>query len=215
MKRKDLRLTLLDQPRRHGPGFVDQIGASLPGSYFISMDDDVLPHSRQRAKVFECLLAQPDVPHGIAVSRGGVYVQNRGAEVDELYLPYAVTREHVPRYLKLTWRLLATGEVRQEDVELWSDDIVLSACGKGKLRIHKVGFFLQNKTCFSERIAIHKAADFEARRRKARATLQRLLKQEQLAATGKPDSLRARTCGQTGVSQSGCLTSVTDEPLPT
>ncbi|MGQ9634640.1 MAG: hypothetical protein ACUVXB_10385 [Bryobacteraceae bacterium] len=111
--------------------------------------------------------------------------------------------------------MLATGEVREEDVELWSDDIVLSACRKGKPRIHKVGFFLRNETCFSEGIAIHKAVDFEARRRKARATRQRLLKQEQLAATGKPDSLRPRACGQTGVSQSGFLTSVTEESLPT
>ncbi|MGQ9634641.1 MAG: hypothetical protein ACUVXB_10390 [Bryobacteraceae bacterium] len=44
----------------------------------------------------------PMTPHGIAGSRGGVYVQNREAEVDELYLPYAVTREHVHRYLELT-----------------------------------------------------------------------------------------------------------------
>lgn len=214
LKLKDPRLTFLDQPRRHGPGFVYQIAASLPGSYFISIDDDVLLHPTQLAKVFECLLAQPGVPHGIAGSRGGVYVQNREAEVDELYLLYAVTREHVHRYSELTRRLLATGEVHEEDVELWSDDIVLSACGKGKPRIHKVGFFLQNETCFSEGVAIHKAVDFEARRRKVSATLQRLLKQEELAATGKPESLRARACGQTGVPHSGCPSGVTDESSP-
>jgi len=88
---------------------------------------------------------------------------------------------------------------------LWSDDIVLSACGEGRPRIHKVGFFLQSRTCFSEGIAIHKAVDFETRRRKVRATLRRLLLEDK-QSSGRPDSSSAHRCEQLGASRSGCST---------
>ena len=202
LKLEDPRLVILDQPLRHGPGFVYQLAASRPGNYFMSVDDDVLLHSRQFARVFECLRAQPTVPHGIAGCRRGAYVQNQETEVDELYLLYAVTRQHVLRYLELTRLLLATGEVSEEDVELWSDDIVLSACGEGKPRIHKVGFFLQSGTCFSEGIAIHKAVDFQTKRRKVRATLWKLLSEKHESSASRNPSA-GHHCGPLGASHFG------------
>jgi hypothetical protein len=172
---QDRRLTLLDQSVRHGPGYCWVLAAREDAEYFMRIDDDVLLFPRQVALLFRWLVEQPSAPHGLSGRIGSRYVQCRETEVDGLFSLYAATRAHVDRYLDHTDRMVRAGLLTVEDVELWSEDIVLSSTGSGKPRIHDVGFLLQGLTCWHSRVALHRQPGFREHRLQVENALEALL----------------------------------------
>jgi hypothetical protein len=114
----------------------------------------------------------------VAGQHGARCIQCREAEVDELYLVYAVTRAHVERYVELVTKIQESGLVPIEVVELWGDDIVLSSTGAGRPRIHNTGFLLQSPTCYDPRVAIHKQPGFHSRREEIKRALEAVCPQQ-------------------------------------
>ena len=175
---RDPRLTLLDQPTRRGPGYSWVLADGEQGEYFLSIDDDVLLYPEQVARLFEHLVKRPGVPHGLAGVCGSKYVSCQEQEVDNLYVVYAVTRAQVRRYLEYARRIVQAGLASQDDVELWSDDILLSRTGSSRPVIHDTGFLLQALTCYHPQIALHKQQEFEARRQRVADALETVLRAE-------------------------------------
>jgi hypothetical protein len=138
---RDPRLHLIDQPQRTPAGIRFELARHEPGPYFLSIDDDVLLHPEQVLRLFEHLVADPSVPHGF---QGEEYnpdhprlwdVALRGErEVDNLNCLYAFHKDHVIEMERLAGELgidlggLANGE-----------DILVSAGGTGRPRIHDLG----------------------------------------------------------------------------
>jgi hypothetical protein len=168
---RDRRLVLLDQSVRRGPGYNWVLALREEAEYFMSIDDDVLVFPRQVALLFERLVERPEVPHGFAGQRGSRYLQCRETEVDTLYLIYAATRVHAQRYVEIVTRIVESGVLPVEDLELWGDDMILSSTGSGRPLIHDAGFLLQADSCYDPRIAIHKQADFQAHREQIESAL--------------------------------------------
>jgi hypothetical protein len=168
------RLVLLDQSVRRGPGFLWTLASEQNAEYFLSIDDDLLLYPGQLAVIFRHLLDHPVVPHGLAGLFRSKYVQRREQEVDNLYLLYAATRDHVNRYLENARDIVNAGLASNEDIELWASDLVLSASGSSRPLIHDAGFLLQGRTCYDPAVALHKQGLFETRRQHVQQALDTL-----------------------------------------
>jgi hypothetical protein len=180
VKVRNQRLALLDQSVRRGPGFTWILASQEDADYFLSLDDDVLLYPEQLALLFRNLRDRPAVPHGLAGTYRSKYVQGREQEVDNLYLLYAATRDHVNRYLENARDIVETGLASDEDIEYWSNDIVLSASGASRPLIHDAGFLLQGRTCYDPAVAIHKQGQFASRRHRVEQALEILSKKTPL-----------------------------------
>jgi hypothetical protein len=153
---RDERLRLVDQPRQTPAGIRFELARSEPGSYFLSIDDDVLLSPHQVKRLFQELLADPRVPHGIQGEEYlGPQVDSKGRaliswkpgirraerETDVINCVYAFTRQHLEEMFRQARALgqematLANGE-----------DVLLSCSGLGRPRIHDLGPVL---TCLS------------------------------------------------------------------
>jgi hypothetical protein len=138
---RDPRLQLIDQPQRTPPGIRFELARHEPGPYFLSIDDDVLLYPEQVLRLFEHLVANPGVPHGF---QGEEYkpdhprlwdVALRGErEVDNINCLYAFHKDHLIEMERLADQLgielreLANGE-----------DLLVSASGAGRPRVHELG----------------------------------------------------------------------------
>lgn len=149
---RDERLELVDQPHKTAPGIRFEFARKAPGSYFLSVDDDVFLTPRQVQRLFQELRANPRMPHGI---QGENYVgmnappgpgqkvrripwdlglQRAERETDVLNCVYAFTREHVEEMFRLA------GQLGRDVATLGNgEDILLSCSGQGRPRIHDLG----------------------------------------------------------------------------
>lgn len=145
IQHEDPRLICIDETKPTRPGYRFVLATEAPGKYFLSVDDDIFLTPRQWAELFQCLLANEAVPHGLTgnlykseISANGSpfhHVSEVNRDVDVLIGAYAFTRDHTQRLLKLANRLglgdltnLANGE-----------DVLLSFAGEGRPQIHNVG----------------------------------------------------------------------------
>ncbi|MFC1485932.1 glycosyltransferase family A protein [Candidatus Latescibacterota bacterium] len=174
VKVDDSRVMLVNQPVRRSPGYRWIIASKEPAYYFIIIDDDVLISPKQLAVLFQRLVEQPEVPHGLAgCCPDGTYVTRQEREVAGLYNIYAVTRAHVQTYLEYTAEITTHGYASQESIEYWGDDIIISRTGRSRPRIHEAGFVLFCKTHDMSGVALWKEKQFEQRRRELRRILEK------------------------------------------
>ncbi len=168
---RDPRLQLIEQGRRLGCGYAWTVASQYDGQYFFVIDDDQLLYPSQIARLFRELVAAPAVPHGLCGEVRGRCVDRQELEVEVLYNVYAVTRAHVETFHARTRALLASGQVVNDDIEYFSDDIVVSQSGNGKARIHDTGFILRCRTGNLTGVATFKEAGFSDARTRVAAAL--------------------------------------------
>jgi len=166
----DKRMKLINQPRKCGCGYGWIVASKTNAEFIISVDDDVLIFPMQLAKLFRKLVEYPEVPHGLAGGCGSRYYRSRELEVEQLYEIYAVTKQHIDVYFQLFKRIISFNLASAEDIQFWSDDILISHAGTARPRIHDVGFILRCLTAREVGIATHMEDQFYERRvRVARA----------------------------------------------
>ncbi len=130
----------------------------------IVIDDDILFFPRQLAKLFKYLVNEPEIPHGIA---GMLYLENGELEyrerenmaVDFLCETYAVTGEHLKRYMELK-NLVASSDALTEMIDSAADFMVISRTGSRKPKIHRIGRLFKSSTFKQAGIAVHKEEGF-------------------------------------------------------
>jgi hypothetical protein len=142
----DTRLVLIDERQKTFPGHRFVLAAAEPGSYFLSVDDDIFFTPKQWARFFQCLLNNEAVPHGISgqIYRPGTlfsngtpfhHRENTDEAVDVLIGAYAFTRAH----LEQVFRLAKALELGCLSMVGNGEDILLSFAGRGAPRIHNLG----------------------------------------------------------------------------
>ena len=157
----DPRLTLINETRPTRPGYRFVLAQQAPGNYFLSIDDDILLTPPQWAELFQNLVEDEAVPHGLtgnlyrpgsASSNGSPFhhVSGVDAEVDVLIGAYAFTRLHVDRLFELA-KALNLGDVTNLAN---GEDILLSLVGERKPKIHGLGRVLNCASTSLEGVAL-------------------------------------------------------------
>jgi len=118
--------------------------------------------------------AEPGEVLTTSSSAGPPLLQRSNCQRVDLYLLYAATQVHVTRYLEYAQRMVEAGLASNEDIELWSDDVILSRTGLSRALIHDAGFLLQGITCYHSAIALHKQRQFEPSRWRVQEALDKL-----------------------------------------
>lgn len=164
VKVKDKRLVFLSQDVRRGCGYRWLIANNLNPEYLIVVDDDVLFFPAQLARLFKHLINEPDIPHGIS---GFVRLANDELEYHEkenmtvnfLCEAYAVTRNHLKRYMEFK-QLVAENKTVNEMIDSAADFMVISQTGSGNPKIHNVGRLFKSLTFRQTGVAVHKEESF-------------------------------------------------------
>lgn len=164
IKIKDERVTIINQNTRKGCGHRWLVAHEYLPQYLIVMDDDILIFPWQLKKLFDSLVAEPAIPHGLA---GMIHHQNDFLEyremeeqvVDYICEIYAITGEHLIRYIELR------NEISKDDamttmVEFSADFIIVSRTGHGKPKIHKTGRLFRCPSYNENGVAVHKDTAF-------------------------------------------------------
>jgi hypothetical protein len=148
----DSRVVLIDEREPTSPGHRFVLASRQGGRYFMSVDDDIILRPRQLADLFDRLVGEDQVPHGLAGSiyRAGTsatgrpfeHVRRMETEVDILVGAFAFTREHLERLMELV-ELLRLGDLTSSH----NEDILLSFSGISRPRIHDLGIVLR---CYSD-----------------------------------------------------------------
>lgn len=157
----DPRVKLIRQPvaTRQGVRFPLALEHAGDLEYFLSPDDDCFLYPHQIESLYRRLLAQPEIPHGIA---GEV----RRPVKDMKSYPFAIGVRGDEEVDHLTELYLFTAQQARTALEIyqqlgWHDaarvgngeDIVLSFSGRGKPRIHRYGRRLRCNSAWAEGIA--------------------------------------------------------------
>jgi hypothetical protein len=177
VKSTDPRVSLVDETEPTQPGYRFVIAARDGGEYFISIDDDIFLTPRQIGLLFEQLVRDHSVPHGV---KGNLYepsweqLCSLDREVDVLLGVYAFTRRHVSTTTALAEALGLSPLSNLRNGE----DILMSFAGPSRPRIHAVGRVTECASNSLAGIALWKTVDhfFEDRRRlfeRARETRRR------------------------------------------
>lgn len=165
IKIKDRRLVFINQNVKRGCGYRWLIANELDPEYLIVVDDDILLFPGQLAKLFKHLVNEPEIPHGMAGFR---YLENGELEfhekenrhVDFLCEIYAVTRNHLRRYMELK-SLVAKSDGLIEMIDSAADFMVISQTGSHDPKIHYVGRPFKSSTFNQAGVAVHKEENFE------------------------------------------------------
>ncbi len=182
---KDPRINLINQPAKMPPGLRWFLAWKEPSDYYIAIDDDLLIYPRQLRGLFDRLIKQPDIPHGLFGSRLKLHGQQKGKklrriffkrremDVDILHSIYGVTKNHVNNILNyLDW--LKENVVIRNDIfydktyKMLSvgDDILTSYSGLGRPKIHDTGRLVFCQTANDTGISVHQRERFFERRLK-------------------------------------------------
>ncbi|MBD2654454.1 glycosyltransferase family 2 protein [Synechocystis sp. FACHB-383] len=146
IKVQDPRLELIDETQPTQPGHRFVLAKKENGDYFLSVDDDIFMTPRQWANFFDCLVENPEIPHGLTgndyqpgqiSSNGSPFhqVTEVNQNTDTLIGAFAFTRQHLERLFQLATFL------NLPDLSLVrnGEDILLSFAGLGKPQIHDLG----------------------------------------------------------------------------
>jgi hypothetical protein len=179
VKVRSPRLQLINQPVRRGCGYSFILAGKEDADIFISIDDDFLVRPSQTARLVKYIIANPAVPHGLdGVDTNGEFHQYTEMDIDILYNIYGCTSALVKRYLEIVEKMIATKNVPNEAIEIFSPDVVISRLGEGKGRIHNLGFNLRCRTANTPGVALHMQKDFNNPRFQVDAALKELLAEE-------------------------------------
>ena len=165
VKIKDRRLHFINQTIRRGCGYRWLLANELNAEYLIVVDDDILFFPKQLAGLFRQLVAEPEWPHGIT---GMLHVDGQKIEyhekenmtVDYLCEAYAVTGEHVKRYMELRQQV-AGDETLTEMIDSAADFMIISQTGSHNPKIHNVGRLFKSATFKQVGVAVHKNDGFD------------------------------------------------------
>lgn len=168
VRQRDPRLEVIRQPVRSYPSKRYEIALQTGDEWLLCIDDDTFLTPRQVRALFEALLDDRGVPHGVAGEHFGVdggvesYAfgrHGRGEAVDCLVWAYAFTRRHVERYFEL---LRAVGI---DNAALHAnEDIVLSLSGEGPALVHHVGTLHLCSSRDAQDVATSRQAGFREQR---------------------------------------------------
>jgi cellulose synthase/poly-beta-1,6-N-acetylglucosamine synthase-like glycosyltransferase len=158
------RVITINQLTRRGCGYRWYIAETYAPEYLIVIDDDMRLFPGQLAKLFRCLINEPEIPHGISgmfilENESFVFTEKKNIDVDFLCEVYAVTGKHLKRYMELI-RLIANGNTITTHIEYAADFMIISKTGIRKPKIHKVGRISRSSTYNDVGIAIHKEKGF-------------------------------------------------------
>ena len=167
VKRRDARLTIIEQPRRRPASIRAALARDHPAERYISLDDDIFLTAAQIETVYRGLLAEPDVVHGV---QGGARTHDgerpfrgdiRGdATVELVHRAYFFARPLVDEWFRLLDALgYATADALPN-----AEDVIFSFAGRGRPRCHDVGGWIDCETSDAAGIALWREPDFDAPR---------------------------------------------------
>ncbi|MDZ7319276.1 MAG: glycosyltransferase family 2 protein [candidate division KSB1 bacterium] len=165
VKVRDQRLVIVNQEIRRGCGYRWLVAQAFASEYLVVIDDDILLFPWQLKTLFAELVADPQVPHGFAgmVRHDDDFLEYREKEnrsVDYLCEVYAITREHLKRYMELRNYILKNESLARM-IEFSVDFVVISQTGNYNPKIHDAGRLFRCPTYNESGIAVHKEREFD------------------------------------------------------
>jgi len=166
---RDRRLHVTDQPTRCFPSKRYELARDSGDQWVLCIDDDTFLTPHQIRSLFEALLAEPSVPHGIAGENfrpeGGFAEYLFGAPgkpetVDCLVWAYAFTHGHAKKYFDLLRKLGIDNATFRAN-----EDIVLSLAGNGRPLVHNFGTLHLCGSRDAEEVATSKQTGFREQRK--------------------------------------------------
>jgi hypothetical protein len=159
------RLILLNQGVRRAGGYRWVVAKKFSSEYLIAIDDDIVMFPWQLKVLFENLLKDPNVPHGLS---GMIHMENgdlqfhQREDIDVHYLTeiYAVTRKHVEQYFEMVQLFFEQSSDLADAIERLADFVVISQTGPYHPRIHKAGRIFRDETHNAQGVALHKDEQF-------------------------------------------------------
>jgi hypothetical protein len=160
----DPRVVVVSQPVQRRCGYRWLVAQTFDPAYLIVLDDDVRLYPSQLARLFEYLVGDPSVPHGVAGLRQVadtecIFVERTDANVDFLCEVYAITGQHLRRYEALRARLEEAPSMG-ELIDRSCDFVVLGRTGDGRPQIHDLGRIHRCETFNQVGVALHKDPSF-------------------------------------------------------
>jgi hypothetical protein len=168
VRTSDPRVEIIAQPARCYPSKRYTLARETGDRWILCIDDDTFLAPRQILALFEALLLDSSVPHGIAGENfrpGGSPAEyvfgspGTPETVDCLVWAYAFTRDHVTRYFELLDML----GIDNEDLQA-NEDIVLSLSGRGRPLVHNFGTLHLCDSREAEHVATSKQPGFREQR---------------------------------------------------
>lgn len=164
IKIRDKRIQIVNQPVRRGCGHRWLVANEFSPEYLIVVDDDVLIFPWQLRKLFEALIAEPEIPHGFAgmVQHADGFLEYRQEEersLDYICEIYALTGTHLKRFMELREEVV-TDESLRNMVESAADFMIVSHTGSRAPMIHNAGRLFRCPTYNEAGVAVHKDNDF-------------------------------------------------------
>jgi hypothetical protein len=165
IKVKGDHLTVVNQNIRRGCGHRWLVANQYSPEYLIVMDDDILIFPWQLKKLFETLIAEPQIPHGFAgmVHHEDGFLEYREKEersLDYICEIYAITGKHLQRFMELRSEVLKD-ESLTDMVEFAADFMIVSRTGRRNPKIHNAGRLFRCPTYNEAGVAVHKNHDFD------------------------------------------------------
>lgn len=166
MKFDDSRVVLINQKKREGFGNRWDMAINESEENFILIDDDIFIKPSQLLVLFDKLIADKSIPHGLAGSINfKQFVDKKDMEVETLHQIYAVTREHITKYFEYKNLLEQIPSLKNISIVNSADDILISNSGISNAKIHDAGFILRCPTSHNADIACYLQKGFYDRRR--------------------------------------------------
>jgi len=165
VKIKDDRLVMLNQPVQRGCGFRWHVAYEFDPEYLIVIDDDFFLFPSQLTSLFNYLLAEPGIPHGLSgmcyLSDGNFEFRDKeDLEVDFLCEIYAVTKSQLHYYMEIYDQISSDDEIARI-MDATADFMIISQTGLSKPKIHHVGRLFRDETFQMEGVALHKNQMFD------------------------------------------------------
>ena len=159
------RLVLLNQDVRRACGYRWVVAREFSPQYLVVIDDDILLFPFQLKILFQRLIEEPNVPHGISgmvqMGNGDLeFHQWENMDVHYLTEAYAVTQAHLEQYFEMVDRFAEHDRGMPERVEYLCDFIVISQTGAQNPKFHKVGRIFRDETFNIPGVANHKEEQF-------------------------------------------------------
>jgi hypothetical protein len=161
----DQRLALVSQSVRRACGYRWLVAREFSPEYLIVIDDDIVLFPAQLKVLFEHLITEPNIPHGLSgmihMKNGDLqFRQRENIDVHYLCEIYAVTKEHVEQYFELVKIFEQQDKNLPEAIEYLGDFIVISQTGTQNPKIHKAGRIFRDETFNIPGVANHKEEQF-------------------------------------------------------
>jgi hypothetical protein len=161
----DRRLVLLSQGVRRSGGYRWVVAREFAFEYLIVIDDDIVMFPWQLKILFENLLKDPSVPHGLSgmiqMQNGDLqFHQREDIQVHYLTEIYAVTRKHLDQYFKMVELFVEKSSDLADSIERLADFVVISQTGPKHPRIHRAGRIFRDETYNAQGVATHKDEQF-------------------------------------------------------